>query len=105
MNHLLFMDDFKIFRKDEHEVNELVSTVQKFGSKDIGVKFGSKKCGVLLMRRGEVVSSDGVELANGETVKDVDEDGYTEARQDQGEKGEAKPSARIPQENETGHKA
>ena len=41
-------------------MNGLVSTVQTF-SKDIGVEFRIKKCGVRLMKRGEVVSYDGQE--------------------------------------------
>ena len=48
LNHLLFMDDLKIFAKSECEINRLISTVQ-IVSNDIGIEFGMKKCGVHLM--------------------------------------------------------
>ena len=48
-NHLLFMDDFKLFAKDEREINSLLSTVQIF-SNDVRMEFGIKKCGVLIMK-------------------------------------------------------
>ena len=53
-NHLLFKDDLKIFAKSEPEVDGLVSTVQMFG-KHIGMEFGIKKCGALVLKRGKVV--------------------------------------------------
>lgn len=52
LNHLLFMDELKTFAKSDHEVNGLVSTVHIF-SKDIGIEFGIKKCGVLLKEERE----------------------------------------------------
>ena len=42
------MDDLKIFAKSEREGNGLVSTVQIL-SNNIGVEFGIKKCGVLVL--------------------------------------------------------
>ena len=42
LNHLLFMDDLKIFTKSERDVNRLVSTEQIL-SNDIGMEFGIKK--------------------------------------------------------------
>ena len=41
LNHLLFMDDLKIFAKSEREVNGLVSTAQIL-SNCIGMEFGIK---------------------------------------------------------------
>ena len=45
INHLLFMDDLKLYGKSENEIKGLVSTVEVF-SQDIGMEFGIKKCGV-----------------------------------------------------------
>ena len=39
INHLLFMDDFKLFEKNDDQIDSLVRTVHIF-SKDIGMKFG-----------------------------------------------------------------
>ena len=42
LNHILFMDDLKIFAKSDSAVDGLVSTVQIL-SNDIGMEFGMKK--------------------------------------------------------------
>ena len=69
LNHLLFMDDLKLFGKNENEVNSLVSTVQVF-SDDIKMEFGVKKCGILIMHRGALAKTktNGIMLPSGETI-------------------------------------
>ena len=52
INHLLFMDDLKLYGKNEKQVDTLVNTVRVF-SKDIGMKFQISKCAVLIMKRGK----------------------------------------------------
>ena len=65
------MDDLKLFAKS------LVNTVYKF-SEDIGMEFGIKKCGVLVLERGKVdkVKSRGLNLPNGKLMKTIDEERY-----------------------------
>ena len=75
VNHLLFMDDLKLFGSSEREIDSLVKTVQGV-STDIGMEFGIKKCGVVIMKRGKLSSTDGIVLPNGETIKEVEKDGY-----------------------------
>ena len=75
LNHLLFMDDLKIYRKSEREIISLVCTVELF-STDVGMEFGTKKCGTLVLKRGKVVRSDGLELPSGEKIQNVEEGGY-----------------------------
>ena len=53
INYLLFMDDLNLYGKSQNETKGLVSTVEVF-SKDIGMEFGIKKCGVIIMNRGNV---------------------------------------------------
>ena len=67
LNHLLFIDNLNIFLKSERKVNGLVATVQ-ISSKDIGIEFG-KKYGKLILKRGQVLSSEGVEIPDGEAIK------------------------------------
>ena len=55
------MDDLKLYGKSENEIKGLVSTVEVF-SQDIGMEFGIKKCGVIIMNRGKVKSTDGIKL-------------------------------------------
>ena len=61
INHLLFMDDLKLFTKNEKEIDSLVQTVWIF-SYDIGMIFGLEKCAVMTMKRGKRVHSDGISL-------------------------------------------
>ena len=44
INHLLFMDDLKLFAKSNDQINSLVHTVYTL-SEYIGKEFGIKKCG------------------------------------------------------------
>ena len=75
INHLSFMDDLKMFAKNKKEIDSLVSTVQLV-SQDIGMQFGVQKCGVTVMKRGKIVASEGIVVANGESIKSVDAEGY-----------------------------
>ena len=58
INHLLFVDDLKLYWKSENEIKGLVSTVEIF-SQDIGMEFDIKKCGVIIMNRGKVSQQKG----------------------------------------------
>ena len=75
INHLLFLDDLKLYVKSGNEIKGLVSTVKVF-SQDIGMEFGIKKCGVIIMNRGKVKSTDGIELSSGEKIRKIEEDRY-----------------------------
>ena len=76
LNHLLFMDDLKLFSKNEEQIESLIQTTHIF-STDIGMGFGIEKCGVLILKRGKIVRCDGIELPNDELIKEVEQDGYT----------------------------
>ena len=76
LNHLLFMDDLKLFSKNEEQIESLIQTTHIF-STDIGMEFGIKKCGVLILKRGKIVRCDGIELPTDELIKEVEQDGYT----------------------------
>ena len=75
VNHLLFMDDLKLFSKNENEINTLVSTVNAI-SIDIRMEFGIQKCGLLVMKRGKVIKTQGIELEENNVIRDIDEKGY-----------------------------
>ena len=46
INHLLFMDDLKLYGKNEKQIDTLVNTVQVL-SNDIRMEFGISKCAIL----------------------------------------------------------
>ena len=52
LNHLLFMDDLRLFGSNDNEINSLVKVV-KIVSGDIGTQYGFDKCVVLKMKRGK----------------------------------------------------
>ena len=61
--------------ESENEIKGLVLTVEVF-SQDIRMGFGIKKCGVIIINRGKVKSTDGIELRSGEKIRELEEDGY-----------------------------
>ena len=63
LNHLLFMDDLKLFVKNDVQIDRLVQTVFTF-SEDIGMEFGLKKCGVVITKKGKLIKVDGAHLPN-----------------------------------------
>ena len=71
------MDDLKVYGKDKAEIESLVSTVQLI-SQDIGMEFGIKKCGVVVLKRGKLWKSEDIriKLINRQTTKEVDDKGY-----------------------------
>ena len=71
LNHLLFMDDLKLFAKSKKQIDSLVQTVHIF-SEDIGMQFGIRKCGVLIMETGKVIRTDGFKLPDRLDMKDID---------------------------------
>ena len=75
INHLLFMDDLKLFGRTEKELEKLVDLVGVY-SRDIGMEFGIDKCGVLVIRKGVKVRTEGIVLPNGDVMSEIDESGY-----------------------------
>ena len=64
----------KLYGKSENEIKRLVSTVEVF-SQDIDLEVGIKKCGVIIMNREKVKSTDGIELPSGEKIREIEEKG------------------------------
>ena len=63
INHLLFMDNLKLYSRSEKGLDSLVQTVHAF-SEDIGMEFG-----MLVMEKGKIVTSVGIELPDGKVIK------------------------------------
>ena len=75
INHLLFMDDLKLYGKSRDQIDSLVRTVHLF-STDIRMEFGIKKCALLILKRGKAVECYGIILPDRQVMKQMDEDGY-----------------------------
>ena len=74
INHLLFMDDLKLFVKNEDQIDSLVNPVRIF-SEAIKMEFGLPKSGLLIMKRGKVVKIKGINMPDGKMMKNIEEDG------------------------------
>ena len=70
INHLLFMDDLKLYSRSEKGLDSLVQIVRVF-SEDMGMEFSIEKCTMLVMEKGKIVKSVGVELPDGKVIKSL----------------------------------
>ena len=52
-----------------------MNVVNQF-SLDIGMEFRFEKCAMVVVKSGVKVKSDGIHLPGGETIKELDENGY-----------------------------
>ena len=76
INYLLYMDDLKLYSKNEKDLDSLIQSVRVF-SKDICMQFGVKKCAVMIMKMGRLIKSDGEKIPGNNVVRSLQEnDGY-----------------------------
>ena len=75
VNHLLYMDDVKLYASQSDDIDSLVQTV-RVCTQDLGMKFGIKKCATLVLKRGKISCSEGINLGNNEIIGEVGTDGY-----------------------------
>ena len=69
------MDDLKLYSKSEKAPDSLIQTVRMF-SKDIGMQFGIDKFAVLVMKKGEIMKSDGIQFPNDKVIKSLEGESY-----------------------------
>ena len=70
INHLLFMHDLKLCSGGEKGLDSLIQTVCVF-IEDIGVGFGIEKYSILVMEKGKIVKSVGIELPDGKVINSL----------------------------------
>ena len=75
INHLLFMDDLKLYGVNKDQLDSLIQVVRIF-SQDIKMSFGLEKCAVLEIRRGRQVDSNGIDLPDDQHIGEIGEEGY-----------------------------
>ena len=63
----MYMDDIKLFAKNEKELEALMHTVRIY-SQDIGMEFGIEKCAMLVMKIGKRHMTDEMELLNQDKI-------------------------------------
>ena len=68
ITQLMFIDDIKLFAKNEKELETLIHVVRIY-SQDIGMEFSIEKCAMLVMKSGKGHLSDLMELLNQEKIR------------------------------------
>ena len=72
VNHLMYVDDIKLFAKNEKELETLIRTVRIY-SRDIGMEFGIEKGAMIVMKSGKWQLTDWMELSNQDKIKTLAE--------------------------------
>ena len=75
INHLFYMDDLKLFGKNDNEIDGLLKTVKTF-SDDIGMEFGLDKCAKATFHRGRLVQGESLVIDKSTTIKDLEPDAF-----------------------------
>jgi hypothetical protein len=60
LSHLFYMDNLKLYAKNETEMKRLLKQVATF-SNDIGMKFGMEKCRTMTVKKRKQMALDEVE--------------------------------------------
>ena len=68
----MYMDDIKLFAKNEKELETLILAVRIY-SQDIRMEFGIEKCAKLVMKSGKLHMTDGMELPNHDKIRTLGE--------------------------------
>ena len=66
------MDDLNLYSRSDKGLDSLIQVVRVF-SEDIWMKFGLEKCAALVMKKGKIVKSVGIELPEGNVNKSLRE--------------------------------
>ena len=68
----MYMDDIKLFAKNENELETLIPAV-RICSQDIRMEFGIEKCAILLIKSGKRHRTDGMGLPNQDKIRTLAE--------------------------------
>ena len=69
------MDDLKQYEKSDRTLDLLIQTMGNF-SDDVSIVFGLDKCAVLVMKRGKIVQTKGIQLPDEMLMGEVNLDKY-----------------------------
>ena len=73
INHLLFVDDLKLYARSEDQLDNLVMLVGLYLQ---DMQLGVNKCAVLTLKREVRARCEDIGLPDGEVMKEVDEGQY-----------------------------
>ncbi|XP_047501775.1 uncharacterized protein LOC125047544 [Penaeus chinensis] len=73
VSHLLYMDDLKLFAKDDGQLDQELGIVKTF-SDDIQMEFGLEKCAKATIRKGKLVSGPNAKLKGETEIRNLDQE-------------------------------
>lgn len=68
---MFYMDDLKVFAKNEAILSQMLSVVNDF-SNDICMKFGLDKCAKINLKRGKLTTSENIEIDTHTVIQDLE---------------------------------
>ena len=71
VNHLLYMDDLKLYPRSNKEIQSIVNTVRIF-SDDIHIQFGLDKCAKVTINRGKLATTENIRLPSREEIRELE---------------------------------
>ena len=71
INHLFYINDLKLFAKNDQDLEGLLNTVKEFGN-DIGMEFGLDKCAKASFVRGNLQKTSSINLDIDTAIRDLD---------------------------------
>ena len=74
LNHLFYMDDLKLYTKNDEELEGLLHTVKMF-SDDINMQFGLDKCAKATFKRGKLTETSSIEIDEATSIQEIDQEG------------------------------
>ena len=69
VNHLFFMDNLKLYEKNDKEQDSLIKTVWQC-CEGMKTEFGILNCAVVSLQRGKKTRWEGIQLPNGEEISE-----------------------------------
>ena len=75
LNHLLFMDDLKLYGGSQPHIDSRIMNVYTV-TDDIGMRFRIGKCGVVAMRIGKDSECEGITTGSDKVIAEIDGGGY-----------------------------
>ena len=73
INHLFYVDDLKLYGKNDKELDGLLCSVKKF-SDDIGMRFGLDKCAKTTFIWGRLTSTSEMKLNEVTSIRELDQE-------------------------------
>lgn len=71
VNHLIYMDDIKIFGQRREDMEEMIGIVKRF-SDDICMEFGLEKCATASFKKGKISTSANITVENNCSIKTLE---------------------------------